>query len=74
MADRPHSYPRTDDGAYIPTVAEIEAAAAEIRATWSDNDYRKRLGLLVDDSVEVTIVRDRELWADQNGRHRAEGA
>jgi hypothetical protein len=74
MADRPHSYQRTDDGAYIPTVTEIEAAAAEIRATWSDNDRRKRLGLPPDNGVEVTTVRDRDLWADQWGRHRTEGA
>jgi hypothetical protein len=61
MADRPHSYQRTDDGAYIPSAAEIEAAAAEIRATWSDDDHRKRLGFPADDDVDVTVVRDREL-------------
>jgi len=53
---------RTDDGAYLPTVAEIESAAAEIRATWSENDYRKRLGLRAEHYVEVRCCRFDGQW------------
>jgi len=74
MADRPRLYQRTDDNAYVPTAAEIEATAAEIRATWSDNDRRKRLGLPADDGVEVTVVCEMELRAGPKRRHRTEGA
>ncbi|HEV3022007.1 MAG TPA: hypothetical protein VGX76_06055 [Pirellulales bacterium] len=64
MEDRTLAH-RNDTGAYTPTAAEIEAAAAEIRATWSDHEFRKRLGLPADDGVEVTVVRERELWPNQ---------
>ena len=73
MANRPFAYQRTNDKGYAPTADEIEVATAQIRATWSENDYRRRLGLPEDDGVEVIIVRDRDLGADQKGRHRAEG-
>jgi len=73
MPDRLSDDPRDDVGAYIPTAAAIEAAAAEIRASWSDEDRRKRLCLPGDDGVEVTVVRGNESRADQSGEHHAEG-
>jgi len=73
MANRPFAYQRTNDKGYAPTADEIEAATARIRATWSERDHRRRLGLPEDDSVEVIIVHDRDLGADQKVRHRAEG-
>jgi hypothetical protein len=74
MANRLFAYQRTNDKGYAPTADEIEAATAKIRATWSEKDHRRRLELPEDDGVEVVIVRDKDLWADQKGRHRAEGA
>jgi hypothetical protein len=61
MADRPLAHQHTVARAYIPTSAEIEATAAEIRASWSDDDRRKRLGLPEDDGVDVIAVRDKKL-------------
>ena len=65
MPDRLFDDPRDDAGAYIPTAAAIEAAAAEIRATWSDDDRRKRLCLPADDGVELIVARDNESVTDQ---------
>ncbi len=45
--------------AYIPSPAEIAAAMAEIRSTWSDREYRIRAGLAPDvPPVTVRTVND----------------
>jgi len=41
-----------DDPRYNPTPEEIIARTAEIRATWSDAEYRRRAGMR-SDRVEV---------------------
>ncbi len=36
---------QNDRGAYCPTAEEIAAAAAEIRANWTEAEHRVRMGM-----------------------------
>jgi hypothetical protein len=50
----PGAVDKTDQGAYIPTPAEIESACAEIRKGWRWDDER------TNDSIPVTMVSARD--------------
>jgi hypothetical protein len=58
---------RNDENAYLPTPAEIKAATAAIRATWSRAHRRSRLRPALCQRVVVPEVRRAPVRRDPHG-------